>query len=410
MPCTFTRMDEVIPLFGAVGRHSQLAMQGLRVAAHALKGGGDAASLAQALGTMRGPVIKIAQFLATLPGILPPDYAAAFATLQNQAPAMAPLFVKRRMANELGANWQQYFARFDTTAAFAASLGQVHCATLHDGRKVACKLQYPRMDHVIETDLAQLQWWLGVYKAWDGTIDHGEILKEIRFHLAQELDYTLEHANMADFKQHYSHLMTVADVVPELSTGKLLTMTWHEGRPVWDTSNPEDVAEKLFRAWYVPFYEKGWLHSDPHPGNYVVGDSGQLVVFDFGCVRRFELSFVEGVKALYCALRRGSSPLEAFNMWGFTSITPQVEHALTLWAKLLFEPLLDDRVRLLYDDAEMVRTRAEDVYKALQQAGGVKPPREFVLMDRTALGIGSVLTRLKARVNWYRLFEEVAGV
>lgn len=400
-------MDDALPFLGTIGRHGQLALQGLRVATHALRGGGNPAALAEALGQLRGPAIKIAQFLATLPGILPAEYAAALATLQNNAPPMNPLFVKRRMASELGSDWQKHFAAFEMAPTFAASLGQVHRATLHNGQIVACKLQYPRMEHVIETDLEQLQWWLGLYKAWDGTIDHTDILKEIHSHLTQELDYSVEQKNMMDFNNHYSHLMIIPEVIAELSTGKLLTMTWLDGSKVWNTSSPEDTAEKLFRAWYTPFYQRGWLHSDPHPGNYLLHESGKLIVFDFGCVRHFEPSFVKGVKALYASLKDGTSPLPALALWGFRDVTPSLEQALILWADLLFEPLLDDRVRPLHYDPEDVRLRAEGVYKALQHAGGIRPPQEFVLMDRTALGLGGVLTRLKAELNWHQLFEEV---
>lgn len=396
-------MDDKWSLWDAAGRHGQLALQGLRVASHVLRQGADAATLAEALGQLRGPVIKIAQFLATLPGFLPTDYADALAQLQSHAPPMNALFVKRRMATELGANWQQKLATFNVQPSFAASLGQVHQATLHDGRLVACKLQYPRMDHVIENDLQQLQWWLKVYNAMDGTIDHTDILQEIHTHLMQELDYSQEQQHMQNFARHYSHLMTIPSVITDLSTSKLLSMTWHEGAAVWNAP-PELVAEQLFRAWYTPFYERGWLHSDPHPGNYRFdAQTEKLIVYDFGCVRHFDTTFVQGVKDLYQALQSHKSPVPALEAWGFKNLTPDLVEALTLWAHLLFEPFLDDRKRLLYDNPEEVQKRAENVYKVLKAAGGVRPPREFVLMDRTALGLGGGLTRLKAPLNWCQL-------
>lgn len=401
-------MDKPFSLFDSAGRHSQLILQGIKTLSHGFMSSGDAVSLANALGHMRGPVVKVAQFLATLPGVLPPEYASALANLQNQAPPMNPLFVRRRMANELGPNWQQHFATFDISPSFAASLGQVHKAILNGGFPVACKLQYPRMSHLVEADLNQLHLWLRLYKAVDGTIDHSEILKEIRSHLEQELDYKLERQNMNHFSSYYSHLMVVPKVIPDLSTSKLLTMEWHEGKSVWDTHiSPETVATMLFHAWYTPFYERGWLHSDPHPGNYVINQQGQLVVFDFGCTRQFSPTFVEGVRTLYQALKNNTSPIDAFYMWGFKNLTEETSQALTMWARLLFDPLLDNNVRTLYDNPETVRKQAENVYHALQKAGGITPPREFVLMDRTALGLGSVITRMKAKLNWHKLFESI---
>ena len=110
-----------------------------------LGGGADGAALAReltaALGRLRGPLVKVAQLLATVPGALPAEYVAELMTLQSQAPAMGPTFVRRRMAGELGPDWQSRFRAFDVEAAAAASLGQVHRALGNDGRRLACKLQ-----------------------------------------------------------------------------------------------------------------------------------------------------------------------------------------------------------------------------------------------------------------------------
>src|ERR1700691_5042870 len=136
---------------------------------------GEAAALANALGNLKGPLMKVAQLMATIPDLLPPEYAAELAKLQSEAPPMGWAFVKRRMQAELGADWQQKSARSEHHPAAAPSLGQVHRARSHDGAALACKLQYPDMQSAVEADLQQLQWLLAIRRRFDGAIDTSEI-------------------------------------------------------------------------------------------------------------------------------------------------------------------------------------------------------------------------------------------
>src|ERR1700675_3157214 len=130
------------------------------------------------LGGLKGPLMKVAQFLSTVPDALPAEYAAELAQLQSNAPAMGWNFVRRRMANELGPDWQAKFASFGQEASAAASLGQVHRARLPDGTEVACKLQYPDMASTVEADLRQLKLAMAVYARMDNAIRQDEIYKE----------------------------------------------------------------------------------------------------------------------------------------------------------------------------------------------------------------------------------------
>src|SRR6202000_2363219 len=124
------------------------------------------------LGGLKGPLMKVAQFLSTVPDALPAEYAAELAQLQSNAPPMGWSFVRRRMASELGANWQSRFAEFSQEASAAASLGQVHRAKLPDGTDVACKLQYPDMPSTVEADLRQLRLAMAVYQRKDPALSH----------------------------------------------------------------------------------------------------------------------------------------------------------------------------------------------------------------------------------------------
>ena len=162
--------------------------------------GKEATELRAALGGLKGPLMKVAQLVATIPDALPAEYASELAQLQNQAPAMGWPFVRRRMSAELGADWQSKFAGFDHDAAAAASLGQVHRATSKEGGALACKLQYPEMQSAVEADLKQLQLIFALYKRMNPAIDPSEIAKEIGARLREELDYDLEARHMALYR------------------------------------------------------------------------------------------------------------------------------------------------------------------------------------------------------------------
>src|SRR6266566_7117132 len=160
-------------------RAARYARAGARILGLALDRGRNAIELAAALGGLKGPIMKVAQLLATIPDALPPEYAAELMKLQSQAPPMGWAFVKRRMSAELGPDWQKKFASFEHQPAAAASLGQVHRAHAHDGALLACKLQYPDMQSAVEADLQQLDWLMALHRRMDPVIDTSEAGKEI---------------------------------------------------------------------------------------------------------------------------------------------------------------------------------------------------------------------------------------
>src|SRR5437588_8129649 len=160
----------------------------------------NALELATALGGLKGPIMKVAQLMATIPDLLPPEYAAELQKLQSEAPPMGWPFVKRRMMAELGPGWESKFARFEHHPAAAASLGQVHRAQSLDDAAVACKLQYPDMQSAVEADLQQLQWLLAIHRRMDPVIDTREIAKEIGARVREELDYRREAKHVALYR------------------------------------------------------------------------------------------------------------------------------------------------------------------------------------------------------------------
>ncbi len=372
------------------------------------------------LGGLKGPLMKVAQFLSTIPDALPAEYAAELAELQANAPAMGWGFVRRRMAGELGTDWQSKFASFGQEAAAAASLGQVHRATLHDGTAVACKLQYPDMASTVEADLRQLRLAMSLYKRMDSAIQSDDIYTEISDRLREELDYRREAAQMKLYGLMLGseELVDIPKPIESHSTGRLLTMTWLEGKGLQSRLDAgmaleerNRLARAIFNAWYKPLYHYGVIHGDPHLGNYQVRDDNGLNLLDFGAIRVFPAKFVRGVIDLHEAIRENDMDRahHAYEQWGFVDLSREKMEILNQWARFIYEPLMEDRVRRIQenDDPNFGRSVAEKVHAGLKTTGGVRPPREFLLMDRSAVGLGSVFLRLKAELNWHRLFYEM---
>ena len=378
-----------------------------------------AAQLRDALGGLKGPLMKVAQILSTIPDALPPEYAEELAALQADAPSMGWLFVKRRMSAEIGADWQTRFASFERQAVSAASLGQVHRAEAHDGKRLAVKLQYPDMAAAIDADLRQLKLVFQLYERFDNAISTADIHKELSDRLREEMDYAREAANLQLYRLMLRDEKQVClpEAVAELSSSRALTMTWVEGQKLmaWlDTSPSQEdrnqVAINMFRAWYVPFYYYGVIHGDPHLGNYSIDRDLNINLMDFGSIRIFRPAFVSGVIELYRALRDGNRELSqyAYEQWGFHGLEEAIS-ILNVWAEFIYAPLLSDEVRPIQQvrNGSAGRELAGKVHQELKRIGGIKPPREFVLMDRAAVGLGSVFMHLGAEVNWHRLFHNL---
>src|SRR5690606_35197057 len=219
----------------------------------------NARALKNALGSLRGPLMKIAQLLSTIPDALPPEYTRELQQLQASAPPMGWPFVKRRMSAELGPDWESKFREFPRVATAAASLGQVHKAVTTQGQVVACKIQYPDMESAVEADLKQLKLILSLYESMDKAVQTKEIVSEVADRLREELDYAREAKHGALYADMLSgeKKVHVPKIVPSLCGPRLLTAEWLDGKPILDFKTAplevrNDIALNLFRAWYVP--------------------------------------------------------------------------------------------------------------------------------------------------------------
>jgi predicted unusual protein kinase regulating ubiquinone biosynthesis (AarF/ABC1/UbiB family) len=389
----------------------------------------DAAALAAALGGLKGPLMKVAQLLSTIPEALPAEYARELAQLQSNAPPMGPGFVRRRMVAELGPDWVNRFGSFDEQSTHSASLGQVHRATTRGGEALAVKLQYPDMQSAVEADLSQLKVIFGIHARMGAAVDTRQMLEEIGDRLREELDYEMEakHLKLYGLIFAGNPQVRVPAAHDDLSTRRLLTMGWLQGRRLLDykTAPLEDrnrLADAMYKAWWYPVSHYGVIHGDPHLGNYTVfedpptnggpiGTPLGINLLDFGCIRKFPVPFVQGVVDLYNGLLRNDRAqiVHAYETWGFKGLNSDLIDALSIWARFIYAPLLDDRERTIADGTkpgDYGRKEAFQVHQLLKEKGPVTIPREFVFMDRAAIGLGGVFLHLDARRNWYRLFNE----
>jgi predicted unusual protein kinase regulating ubiquinone biosynthesis (AarF/ABC1/UbiB family) len=286
------------------------------------------------------------------------------------------------------------------------------------------------MASAVEADLVQLDLLLAIHRRMNPAIDGQDAVKEIGARVREELDYRREARHAALYALMLRDLpqIRVPTVFEPLSTERLLTMTWLDGAPLMNFRQAplEDrnaIAVAMFKAWWHPFSHYGVIHGDPHLGNYAIwtqeaaetsGIRG-INLLDYGCVRIFPPKFVAGVVDLYEGLRNGDRPriVHAYESWGFQGLTHALIDTLNIWASFIYGPILDDRVRTVANGIEpgqYGRKEAFRVHQALKQMGPVRVPREFVFMDRAAIGLGAVFLHLRAELNFFGLFNEaIAG-
>ena len=377
----------------------------------------NAEDLKNILGSLKGPIMKIAQLLSTVPDLLPEEYVNELTKLQSNAPPMGWNFVKRRMKNELGFDWLDSFDSFEKEPFAAASLGQVHRA-VYKGENVVCKLQYPDMNSIVDADVNQLKLIFSIYKKIDTSIDTSEIQKEISVRIKEELEYKQEQKHIQLFNLIFNEFneVRIPKVYKEISTNRLISMNFLPGNKLlhfkkYPHAVRQKIAKNMFTAWYYPFYKYGVIHGDPHLGNYSSDKNANINLLDFGCIRVFKPSFVKGVIDLYHAIKNNDTDLaiHAYESWGFENISKDLIDVLNIWAKFLYSPLMENKLRKMQDTNSSTygAEAASKVHRELKKIGGVKPPREFVFMDRAAIGLGSVFLHLDAKLNWYKLFHEL---
>ena len=246
------------------------------------------------LGQLKGGAMKFGQalsvFEAAVPNELAEPYREALTKLQSAAPPMSSQTTHRVLAEQLGRAWRERFSSFDDTPTAAASIGQVHRAVWHDGRDVAVKVQYPGADQALMSDLRQLQRFSRLFQMLVPGTEVKPLLQELTDRMSEELDYRSEAANQRAFAKEFANDPHV--IVPRVvaSSPKVLVSEWVEGRPLAAVIRDGSRAERdragylLAEFHYSSPARVGLLHSDPHPGNFMLTGDGRMCVIDFGAV------------------------------------------------------------------------------------------------------------------------------
>jgi predicted unusual protein kinase regulating ubiquinone biosynthesis (AarF/ABC1/UbiB family) len=377
-----------------------------------------AAEVTAALGNMKGALMKLGQMASYLDDGLPEPIREALASLQADAPPMAPALSAEVIERELGHAPDRVFAEWDPVPIAAASIGQVHRAMTHDGRAVAVKVQYPGVDEAIQADLDNSDLIARMMGMLFPGLEPGPLVQELRDRLTEEVDYRLEASNQRLFADFYrGHpFIHVPDVVEELSTGRVLTTELAPGvrlREVvdtWSRAEQDLAAETIFRFVFRSLYRLHSFNGDPHPGNYLFEPGGRVTFLDFGLVKRFtpdEVNLFESMVRTIVLERDGDRFREILE--GANVLKPgsgMTGEQVLDWFGYFYEFVLRHEVKTFTHEYA-----AESVSKIFTRSGEVAKygnvPPSFVLIQRINLGLSAVLAELGATANWRGIAEEL---
>lgn len=275
--------------------------------------------IAVTLGEMKGAVMKVGQIASQMQDLLPEEVADALKVLQKSSPPMPFSVIKRQIRKELGDDPDKVFAHFEEKPFAAASIGQVHRATTHDGREVVLKVQYPAVKESIDSDMRHLKRILrlgGLLKVEEASLD--AIFAEIRNQLEEELDYHQEAEHLKTFREFHQPepWIIVPEVITDLSTEKVLTLVYEPGDdinivrsdPDYDQPLRNKLGEHLFNALGREIFELQAVHCDPHPGNFAYRKDGTIVMYDFGAIKRIPEEDLMAFRRLTQAAMNGDFP------------------------------------------------------------------------------------------------------
>jgi predicted unusual protein kinase regulating ubiquinone biosynthesis (AarF/ABC1/UbiB family) len=372
--------------------------------------------VADELGTMRGPLMKLGQTLS-IQGMLPPEIIEELADLQMSAPGMHYSLVRAQMKAALGDYPENIFKSFEPKPFAAASLGQVHHAVTKAGAKVVVKVQYPDIAAAIRNDFRLLR-TAALPAGLSKHIPAG-LIDELETQIAAETDYRREAANIAFFRAALADQTIVAmpEVYEEYSAERVLTMSPVAGdhleaflakRPT--QAARDRVGTNLMKLFFHQLLHVGAFHADPHWGNYLLQRDGTIGLIDFGCVKYVQPAFVENLRRLF--LYPGPRDSAEFRrllderyalLKG--SITPRATEALVqfsqnFYGKVYPPGIESDDVAFDFSDEACIRDFTRECNRIVR-AKGMLP--EYVFLGRTEAGLYQMLHRLGARVHTSRI-------
>ncbi len=383
-----------------------------------------AEDVAAELGEMKGVLMKAGQLVSFIFETLPDDAQAALATLQADAAPMAPSLAAQVVRDDLGDAPERLFLDWQDMPAAAASIGQVHRAVTHDGRDVAVKVQYPGVDAAIEHDLDAAEVMYGMFSAMMlKGLDVKGLVDELRDRMMEELDYTVESDNLADFAARFAGhpWVRVPALVPELSSRHVLTTEWIDGmafdefRTTASYDTKQRAAEVVWRFAQHAINRAGSFNGDPHPGNYKFHHDGSVTFLDYGLVKRWSPGEWELLSPSIDAIIIDRSPprlIDAMESSGFL----RPGHGLD--PELVYDYVSSPYRPYLTDEFTFTRAWMSETLQRIFDVNGphqrvieqLNLPPSFVILDRVVWGISAIMGKLEATGPFRAmLLEYVAG-
>ncbi len=380
-----------------------------------------AEEVVNALGNMKGALMKIGQMASFLDDGLPEPMREALATLQADAPPMSSALAAQVVEEELGAPPDVVFAEWDERPISAASIGQVHRAVTKDGRAVAVKVQYPGVDKAIMSDLDNSQLLFSVLGMVFPGLDPQPIVDEIRARISEEVDYRLEAKNQSDFHDWYAThpFIHIPAVLDEYSSQRVLTTEMAEGArfaevdTTWSQDQKNLAAETIYRFVFRSFYQFKAFNGDPHPGNYLFRPDGQVTFLDFGLVKRFTQAETDEAAEMITAIVLHND-IEEYRRVIEDNGTLQrnapvtneeVEDYFAYFYKLVREK--GEHLVTHEYAAKMVSQFFDMSGSASRVVKHANLPPQWVLLQRINLGLYAILARLNATRDWFGICQEI---
>ncbi len=380
-----------------------------------------AEDVTRTFGQMKGAMMKLGQMASYLDSGLPENARNSLASLQSDAPPMAPELAEAQIEAELGAKPQDIFREWNPVPIAAASIGQVHSAITSDGEAVAVKVQYPGIGSAVASDLKKANWLFNMLAALYPGVDPEPIVEEIRDRLAEELDYEAEANNQKFFSNYFEGhpYVNVPKIYDDLSSARVITSELVVGSKFsdvlsWSQKEKNDLAETIFRFSFGAIYQLNAFNGDPHPGNYIFHKGGKVTFLDFGLVKKFTDSEVGLFETLIQHMvlnpdkEKFRAEVEKAGILSEASKEFSTDH-LNEYFRYFYEYVIEDR-DLTIDESYS----QEGVARLFDMKGEFGPlmktlnvPPSMVIVQRITLGLMGIFGQLSATANWQRISKEI---
>lgn len=377
--------------------------------------------IAHTLGELKGAAMKVGQMATIASSVLPPEVIDSLRTLQRSAPPMSYELVAHRIRLEFGVPVEELFRTFSKEPCAAASIGQVHRAQLDDGREAAVKVQYPGVEDAVDSDLSHLK--LALRASGLASLHasaHDEAFEELRQRLHEELDYVREAENLARVQAFHAArhpFVRIAEVVPERSTKRVLTLTYEGGDPLhaldglgYTQAERDRLGVHLSTFFLDEVFAGKLVHADPHPGNFAVRHDGTLIVYDFGCIKGLPESVVSASRDLLESAGRRDLDAVDLALVGLGVRNPEGPKVQPSWyAEWCDFYIASFRTTSIVDFGYPTGVQefvTKQIPIALQNMRSFQPSKHLMLLNRTIVGHYGNLRTLRARVPVSELLDQ----